>query len=47
MKEQVRRPRPQAAGVLSIHPPVACAEPVAHVLNLRGGDHLRDEASNR
>jgi hypothetical protein len=45
MQEQVRRPRPHAAGVPSIHAPVACAEPVAHLLNLRCGDHVRDEAS--
>ena len=45
MQEQVRRPRPHAAGVPSIHAPVACSEPVAHLLNLRCGDHVRDEAS--
>ena len=45
MQEQVRRPRPHAAGVPSIHAPVDCAEPVAHLLNLRGGDHVSDEAS--
>jgi hypothetical protein len=32
-------------GVPSIHTPIACAEPIAHLLNLRGGDHVSDEAS--
>jgi len=35
------KPRPSAPGVPSMHAPVACAEPVAHLIDLGGGDHVR------
>src|SRR5664279_1399120 len=31
-------------GVPSIHAPVACSEPVVHLVNCRGGDRVSDEA---
>jgi hypothetical protein len=31
-------------GVPSIHAPVACSEPVVHLVNRRGGDRVSDEA---